>query len=82
MSLFVLDAPLMEDILEETQSIKLSPELTEESTEDRPQLDSPNQVFPIPTGEAIGSVLLLLLLLLFIFVSHRRTYHREYIIFI
>eukprot|EP00800_Vazella_pourtalesii_P005425 TRINITY_DN1634_c0_g1_i7.p1 TRINITY_DN1634_c0_g1~~TRINITY_DN1634_c0_g1_i7.p1 ORF type:complete len:559 (+),score=121.66 TRINITY_DN1634_c0_g1_i7:53-1729(+) len=47
------DVPLMEDILEETQSIKLSPELTEESTEDRPQLDSPNQVFPIPTGESV-----------------------------
>ena len=52
----MVDLPLMEDILEETQSIKLSPELVEESTEDRPQLDSPNQVFPIPTGESIGIV--------------------------
>ena len=50
-----LDLPLMEDILEETQSIKHSPETVDEAINERPQLDSPNSLFPIPTGESQGS---------------------------
>ena len=53
-----LDLPLMDDFLEETHSIKHSPETVEDAPEERPQLDSPNQLFPIPTGESQGATLL------------------------
>ncbi|KAI6658086.1 hypothetical protein LOD99_15799 [Oopsacas minuta] len=46
------DVALMEDILGETQSIKHSPDPLEEISQERPQLDSPNQLFPIPTEES------------------------------